>query len=609
MHLRTLAPSLRALVADADTTVAARAAFALALLHDSASVAALDSAVAAVPSVAVQAAFALGEIGEPARAALIRQLTSRRTAPVQSELLLAAAKLKPVPVVPVTASLKDADPCVRWAAVYALTRPRVAAGVRPILSLLSEPPTRTADRLSARNPDAYECAPSETRAMIARALARPATGDSLAEPALAALRGLVTDPSPHVRINALRSVATFPDSQTGLLVVATRDADANVRVAAAQSLSGRHLAPEAWGELWNADTGLMYRRSLLESATRAGIELPAHRQWASAADWRMRAALADAAAQAATVARVSAFASPLLEDPDARVRQSAVGAIAGVLDSASGRAGRRNTVLKALDDPDFFVRATALLALADSARASEVPAVLRSYALAANDSGNDARIAAMRYVANAWRRDSAAFADSVRRALSALPPSPDPLVRAEVRGVAPLASWPGVEGAPRDSAWYQRIVRTIVAPTLSGKTLHARIMTERGAITLELLGEDAPLTVDNFVTLARAGYYRDVRFHRVVPNFVAQDGDPRGDGNGGPGYAIRDELNVQRYSRGAVGMALSGPDTGGSQYFLTLSAQPHLDARYTIFARVVEGFAVMDVLVQGDRIHDIVVLP
>jgi cyclophilin family peptidyl-prolyl cis-trans isomerase len=349
----------------------------------------------------------------------------------------------------------------------------------------------------------------------------------------------------------------------------------------------------------------MYRRSLLESATRAGIELPAHRQWASAADWRMRAAHAEAAAQAATVARVSAFASPLLEDPDARVRQSAVGAIAGVLDSATGRAGRRNTVLKALDDPDFFVRATALLALADSARASEVPAVLRSYALAANDSGNDARIAAMRYVANAWRRDSAAFADSVRRALSALPPSPDPLVRAEVRGVAPLASWPGVEGAPRDSAWYQRIVRTIVAPTLSGKTLHARIMTERGAITLELLGEDAPLTVDNFVTLARAGYYRDVRFHRVVPNFVAQDGDPRGDGNGGPGYAIRDELNERSYLRGTVGMALDWADTGGSQFFITHSPQPHLDGRYTVFGQVVAGMDVVDRLQQWDTIDRI----
>jgi cyclophilin family peptidyl-prolyl cis-trans isomerase len=100
---------------------------------------------------------------------------------------------------------------------------------------------------------------------------------------------------------------------------------------------------------------------------------------------------------------------------------------------------------------------------------------------------------------------------------------------------------------------------------------------------------------------------RNVHFHRVVPNFVAQDGDPRGDGNGGPGYAIRDEINTERYSRGAVGMALSGPDTGGSQYFLTLSPQPHLDARYTIFARVVGGEDVMDRLVQGDAIINIVV--
>lgn len=609
MHLRSGAAALRSLLGDADSTVAARAAFALALLHDTASVAALDSAILTAPSVAVQAAFALGEIGEPARAALLRHLASRRSPPVQSELLLATAKLKPVPAIPVIASLKDANPCVRWAAAYALTRPRVAAGVRPILSLLSEPPTRAPDSPSARNSGSYECAPSEARAMIARALAKPAAGDSLAAPALAALRSLVTDPMPHVRINALRSVATFPDSQTGLLVAAARDADANVRVAAAQSLSGRHLAPEAWAELWTADTGLMYRRSLLESATRAGVELPAHRQWASAADWRMRAALADAAAQATSVARTSALALPLLDDPDARVRQSAVGAVAGLLDSASGRATRRGTVVRALEDSDFFVRATALLALADSARASEVPAVLRSYALAVADSGNDARIAAMRYVANAWRRDSTAFPDSVRNALAALPASLDPLVRAEVRGVAPLGSWPGPEGAPRDTVWYERIVRTIVAPAVGGKTLRARIVTERGPITLQLLGEDAPLTVDNFASLARAGYYRDVRFHRVVPNFVAQDGDPRGDGNGGPGYAIRDELNVQRYSRGAVGMALSGPDTGGSQYFLTLSAQPHLDARYTIFARVVDGFAVMDALVQGDRIHDILILP
>jgi len=109
--------------------------------------------------------------------------------------------------------------------------------------------------------------------------------------------------------------------------------------------------------------------------------------------------------------------------------------------------------------------------------------------------------------------------------------------------------------------------------------------------------------VDNFVTLANAGYYQGTRFHRVVPNFVAQDGDPRGDGNGGPGYAIRDELNRMHYGRGTLGMALSGPHTGGSQYFLTHSSQPHLDGHYTAFGRLVSGWSVLDAIVQGDIIQ------
>ena len=107
--------------------------------------------------------------------------------------------------------------------------------------------------------------------------------------------------------------------------------------------------------------------------------------------------------------------------------------------------------------------------------------------------------------------------------------------------------------------------------------------------------------------LARSGYFRGTRFHRVVPNFVAQDGDPRDDGNGGPGYAIRDEMNRRRYDRGAVGMALSGPDTGGSQYFITHSPQPHLDGHYTVFGRVVNGFDVLDRIVQGDLITSITI--
>ena len=97
--------------------------------------------------------------------------------------------------------------------------------------------------------------------------------------------------------------------------------------------------------------------------------------------------------------------------------------------------------------------------------------------------------------------------------------------------------------------------------------------------------EDAPLTVDNFIKLARSGYFNGVLVHRVVPNFVMQDGDPRGDGNGGPGWSIRCEINMVPYDRGAVGMALSGKDTGGSQWFVTHSPQPHLDGGYTVFGR------------------------
>ena len=133
--------------------------------------------------------------------------------------------------------------------------------------------------------------------------------------------------------------------------------------------------------------------------------------------------------------------------------------------------------------------------------------------------------------------------------------------------------------------------------------------TTKGSFTIELLPEAAPLTVDNFVQLAQREYFRNVTFHRVVPNFVIQGGDPRGDGNGGPGYAIRCEINQLMYDRAALGMALSGKDTGGSQWFVTHAPQPHLDGGYTIFGRVVAGMDVVDRIVRGDVIQSIVISP
>jgi cyclophilin family peptidyl-prolyl cis-trans isomerase len=148
---------------------------------------------------------------------------------------------------------------------------------------------------------------------------------------------------------------------------------------------------------------------------------------------------------------------------------------------------------------------------------------------------------------------------------------------------------------------YERAISRI------GKRVLAVVTTNKGRFTIELLPEDAPLNVDNFVQLARRRYFNGIVFHRVVPNFVIQGGDPRGDGNGGPGYQIRCEINEVPYRRGAVGMALSGKDTGGSQWFVTHAPQPHLDGGYTVFGNVIAGMEVVDRIARGDVIKSIVV--
>lgn len=134
-------------------------------------------------------------------------------------------------------------------------------------------------------------------------------------------------------------------------------------------------------------------------------------------------------------------------------------------------------------------------------------------------------------------------------------------------------------------------------------SVKAVVKTDKGTFTIDFYPEDAPLTVDNFIKLARKEYFNGLEVHRVVPNFVMQDGDPRGDGSGGPGWSIRCEINMHEYGRGAIGMALSGKDTGGSQWFVTHSPQPHLDGGYTVFGQVSEAdMKVVDAIVRGDRI-------
>jgi peptidyl-prolyl cis-trans isomerase B (cyclophilin B) len=137
----------------------------------------------------------------------------------------------------------------------------------------------------------------------------------------------------------------------------------------------------------------------------------------------------------------------------------------------------------------------------------------------------------------------------------------------------------------------------------------ATLDTSRGRIVCELFAKDAPKTVNNFVFLARDGFYDGTVFHRVIADFMIQGGDPTGTGRGGPGYRFEDETknNANRHARGVLSMANAGPNTNGSQFFITHVETPWLDGKHTVFGRVLSGLEVVDSVQQGDTLNSVTI--
>ncbi|HEY0319701.1 MAG TPA: peptidylprolyl isomerase [Pyrinomonadaceae bacterium] len=250
---------------------------------------------------------------------------------------------------------------------------------------------------------------------------------------------------------------------------------------------------------------------------------------------------------------------------------------------------------------DVIMRATAAEALGElPPEEATTRALAEALPASLSDELNDAALAILDALA---KQKSESATEALKTGLGSL----NYLVRRraaallKATGAGDFDSRIGTVQTRNTAADYQRVMARM------DKRVRAVVTTDKGSFTIELLAEDAPLTVDNFVQLARRGYFNNISFHRVVPNFVVQGGDPRGDGNGGPGYQIRCEINEARYDTGAIGMALSGKDTGGSQWFVTHSPQPHLDGGYTVFARVVEGMDVVYKIARGDKIRNITV--
>jgi cyclophilin family peptidyl-prolyl cis-trans isomerase/HEAT repeat protein len=644
---RAVAPLVSLLQGDGDDAVRAMAAFSLGEIESAAGADALIAELQKNQSAEVKARAveALGKIAanlpntEAERAVVIRKqilgVLNSETSSARSDrevarlALTAALRAKPVDAgATIARFLSSTDAAVRADAANVLARLRVKDGAEQLRNLLTN------------DPDPI------VRANAARALG--AAENQAAFESL--LDGSTHDRDSRVRISAIRALASLKDSRAAepLLSSAEKllqkyaDVRSALRMRRSESNEILELAT-ALGRLLPGTENeriLTWLKNIREGFRNASpeVEIAIARisprayvaefgtgpaagkkiQGDLITDWRTGASRAQALAEIASLP--ASFAT------DAKLSASAQALLHAMLDYRNSRAnidlplslhpeyGIPNVlgalavfkpkdlgaILRAyLKESDVIIRATAAELLGnlppDEVNVRELIEALQT---ARHDEMNDASLAILEALA---KQKSPVANEALRTALD----SSDHLIRRravallKANAVGDFSNRIGTVQTRNSLADYRRAIARI------GKRFTASVNTSKGAFSVELLPEDAPLTVDNFVVLARRGFFNGQAIPRVVPNFVIQAGDPRGDLNGGPGYQIRCEINESFYDRGAVGMALSGKDTGGSQWFVTHSPQPHLDGGYTVFGRVVAGMEVVDSIARGDVIKSI----
>jgi cyclophilin family peptidyl-prolyl cis-trans isomerase/HEAT repeat protein len=585
-------PLVRLLQTDTDVEVRQMAAFALGLMGDASAVDPLRAAVAdPVPIVAGRAAEALGLLNDAASAPAIGKMVAVHTAaaaavapddtraeinpPVDAFRLgvYALTRLKNYDALAAAVLGPDGQPRLQWWPVaYALQRIEDKRGLPALLTLArAETPFTRAFAIKGlgalRDPSAMPLllplmepshATSAPTIEAIRAIGR--IGDARGEPALTKLlytRGL----NPMVRAEILLALG---DSAGPVSIDAfvdfLGDPLPTVRLAALQGFAKR-----------DDDTFL---------TVLSGLDPDEH--------WSVRAGLATILGTKDSE-RALPRLLPMLADTDSRVIPAVLTALTKLKAPELAK-----ILFDHLGKDDVGIRSAAAGNIGELKPDDGTDVLVAAYKRGEADLVIDTRAAAMEALS---KYGAAAALPTLRAALG----DKDWAVRVKAAELlkaldATMETAHVMRPAPRAGAVnYENSALT--APTVSP---HVYIETEKGTIEIELDVLDAPLTSDNFLTLARKGYFDGLMFHRVVPNFVVQGGDPRGDGDGGPGYTIRDELNQKPYVRGTVGMALAWRDTAGSQFFITHSPQPHLDARYTVFGRVVSGIEVLDLINQWD---------
>jgi cyclophilin family peptidyl-prolyl cis-trans isomerase/HEAT repeat protein len=586
--LKDAVPALQQALGDSEFEVRQMAAFALGLIGDpSARPALLNALKDSEPAVQGRAAEALGTIGDKSDAPAITQmvyglvqagalnnvapddLTFPLAPPVEAVRLGLYALVRLGSFDGIAQSVlmggNGAPVSAWWPIAYALGRAGDARAVPALTALLPTPGRFTA-------------------AFAARGL-----GALKAQTSASALRDIVEkrQRDPAVVVEAIRALVAIRDTAAGPLfekILAEGESDPTLRLETANAL-GALRSPASLDFIIDliSDPNPGIRGAAIRAL--AGIDTDTFLTTLSGLDpdrdWTVRVAQAEALAMLPG-AQGEARLRAMLQDRDQRVIPAVLHAMI-----AAKVPNVQNVLIDHLKADDFVVRATAANGLLELKATGAARALYDAYQATVGDSTYVARAAILTALNTL---DPATARPILQQVLQdkdwALRVKAAMLLRDQGVTDTDAAIRPAPT-RPMDDATRQ----SLLAPPFSP---HAFVTTDRGIIEIELAITDAPITVTNFIELALKGFFNGIAIHRVVPDFVMQDGDPRGDGEGGPGYTIRDELNEQPYLRGTVGMALDWKDTGGSQWFITHSPQPHLDARYTVFGHVVNGIEIID---------------
>jgi cyclophilin family peptidyl-prolyl cis-trans isomerase/HEAT repeat protein len=566
------APRLFPLLSGTNRELAHEAMFALGQLGNPAAVEPLLKSRRNIPEESQLIAEALGKLGGEAAIGALVEMLRDFNGPVRAEAALALSRCKdPTAANALLLAVYDPDDKVARYAIYALEKqdvlPRSCSSVQSCLE--NEDPAvravaaRTLGKLkcNAATDALIHCLDDDDVHVVVNA-AR-ALGELQAKSAVNALgRVLTSHSSHHARAQAAMALESIADKNArDALSQGLLDQSTMVRIHSIRAMSVALKAKsEMYIEQMRSDGSRLVRAEAIESYGRAGLD-----------------------AQAKQMGKIAR------DDRDPMMRVAAIRSLAKFKDASIPP-----QLVPLLIDPDFTVAAAAAEGLAELQDRSAVPSLIQAYYTAGERNFVDVEMAAMQALADL----GAVEADTLfTQAIS----HPDIRVRTLAHDtLVKLGRTPPPMQSPRQfhEAAFDRSRRKVLGPPLGIR--HAVIRTSRGDVEVELFGDDAIQTVTHFMAWAKDGFYRKLTLHRVVPNFVVQGGDPRGDGSGDAGFTIPAEVSRQRYDTGYLGIADSGRDTGSCQWFITLSPQPHLNGRYTVFGRVTKGMENVWKIDQGD---------